>query len=346
MVDKSEILHLPQLGSSSLIRSEAHSSLIARGRRDIYSLALLTAPPSLAAAMLNGKWGFIDNTGKFIIEPMFAEVGGFSAGLASASISGKSGSGYIDKLGKFVVEPQFDYAARFIEGYARVAIFREELDRYEWGYVHRDTLGYVREGWCESYESDVMYRDISYEEETQEASEGLRPVCHGWSYGYQNEMGTWVIEPQFEMAGRFSEGLAPVRVGGCYGVINRHIEYIVEPQYDNLWSYSEGLAAFRLNGKYGFIDRTGRRIIEAQFDDCSWQFDKGLACAGNDQDYGIIDVTGRFIGSHRFKKIGIYSQGLARVQNRHGRWGFIDRQGEIAIQLQFENVESFHLVDA
>ncbi|EAK1349894.1 WG repeat-containing protein, partial [Campylobacter coli] len=55
---------------------------------------------------LNGKWGFIDKSGKIVIEPKFDGVGNFSEGLAGVELNGKWG--FIDKSGKIVIEPKFD----------------------------------------------------------------------------------------------------------------------------------------------------------------------------------------------------------------------------------------------
>jgi len=69
---------------------------------------------NLAGTEVNGKWGYIDKTGNFIIEPKFDKAEGFSEGLAGARVNGKWG--YIDKTGKFVIEPKFDNATNFYRG--------------------------------------------------------------------------------------------------------------------------------------------------------------------------------------------------------------------------------------
>lgn len=66
----------------------------------------------------NSKTGFIDLTGKVVINPTFLSAGEFSEGLASARTNGTYG--YIDETGKFVIQPQFDYATPFSEGLAVV----------------------------------------------------------------------------------------------------------------------------------------------------------------------------------------------------------------------------------
>ena len=51
----------------------------------------------------NGKYGYMDRTGKIVMNPQFGEAGYFSEGLACVSIGGKLS--YIHKTGKFVWGP-------------------------------------------------------------------------------------------------------------------------------------------------------------------------------------------------------------------------------------------------
>ena len=64
------------------------------------------------------KYGFIDKSGKVVIEPQFDDADLFSEGLVLVEKDGKWG--FIDKSGKVVIEPQFDDAEPFSEGLAKV----------------------------------------------------------------------------------------------------------------------------------------------------------------------------------------------------------------------------------
>jgi len=75
----------------------------------------------LFVVIVNNKRGFIDKTGKIVIEPQFQGAGDFSEGLASVAISdGGYKEGYIDRTGKIVLEPKWDTAGKFSEGVAWV----------------------------------------------------------------------------------------------------------------------------------------------------------------------------------------------------------------------------------
>ncbi len=75
----------------------------------------------------SGKWGFIDTSGKMLIQPQFDErwtglegylwsSEGYHEGLAAVGQDGMWG--YIDKTGDWVIQPQFSYANGFLDGFA------------------------------------------------------------------------------------------------------------------------------------------------------------------------------------------------------------------------------------
>jgi hypothetical protein len=69
-----------------------------------------------AAVSQNGKWGFIDTSGTFKIEPQFDDALSFSGHLAAV----KQGEfwGYVALTGKIAIEPQFLQAKSFLNGNA------------------------------------------------------------------------------------------------------------------------------------------------------------------------------------------------------------------------------------
>ena len=83
------------------------------------------APAAIKPDMIETKLGFIDKTGKWIIDANYEFVGLFQEGLAFVVVNGKYG--FIDKTGTMVIEPQFGEAFGFIDGIAEVYIDGESL---------------------------------------------------------------------------------------------------------------------------------------------------------------------------------------------------------------------------
>lgn len=130
-------------------------------------------------------------------------------------------------------------------------------------------------------------------------------------WGYINEDGSFVIQPQYESADRFQpSGLAQISENGKWGLIDRAGKTVVKPQY---W-YGSAFA----EKKYVFTDEQG-------------------------QSY-LIDEKGRTI----FKTSGSIfelSCGLAAFRKDLGQdkslWGYINDQGEVVIEAKYEWAQSF-----
>ena len=83
-----------------------------------------------AAAVKDGKFGFIDKTGDWVISPTYVMAGSFSNGLAPALDEKSRKWGYINKEGAWVVKPQFSKAKDFSDGLA--AVWKD----FKWGYIN------------------------------------------------------------------------------------------------------------------------------------------------------------------------------------------------------------------
>ena len=83
----------------------------------------------LASVQLDRKWGFVDKTGREVIPCKYNYAGDFSKGLARIQLNSKWG--FIDKTGKEVIPCKYDYACEFEEGLATV-----ELNG-KWGFIDK-----------------------------------------------------------------------------------------------------------------------------------------------------------------------------------------------------------------
>lgn len=82
------------------------------------------------AVRVNGKWGYIDRKGNYLVNPRFGNWGLFREGLAS--VEDHTGCyGFINPEGSFVIAPRFQAARPFSEGLAAVEISGK------WGYISR-----------------------------------------------------------------------------------------------------------------------------------------------------------------------------------------------------------------
>lgn len=89
----------------------------------------------LAAVMEGEKWGYIDRSGSFVIPPQYVKVGDFVDGVAPVMIGGKWG--YIDKTGSVCIAATFDDARSLVFGLGWVKVndrigYVDRTGKYVW----------------------------------------------------------------------------------------------------------------------------------------------------------------------------------------------------------------------
>ena len=306
----------------------------------------------LLAVKSNDLWGYVDNSGTFVINPQFENAYPFFNGLARVESDGKVG--YIASDGKYVVQPQYQAGSDFSEGYAFVVTdnsypicintkgeevftlkgaefvsnFSDGLAMYK---IDSGKIGYV--------DTKGNTAIAPRFDRASDFSEGLASVQMGEKWGFVNKEGNIVIPCQFSYARDFHEGLAAISNGKSYGFINLKGEYVINPQFESVEDFSEGLALFS-NGKLtGYINKDGKYVINPQFEDGE-SFFNGLAAIRMGDMYGYIDKEGKTVINPQFDEVSSFYGNLAMVKS-NDMVGFIDKKGKYVINPQF-NRASFY----
>jgi len=152
----------------------------------------------------NGKWGYINKSGKWVIDPQFDGAWNFADGLAPVAVSGKWG--YIDTGGKWAVNPQFETAFYFDQGYAPVRTGDKWIFIDKKGTAVGDPL-----------------LDVSLT-----CNDGLRAAKGNDGWGFV-QGAKFVIRPMYDSTEPFIGGLARVTVGGQEAYIDKTGRYIGDP---------------------------------------------------------------------------------------------------------------------
>jgi hypothetical protein len=271
----------------------------------------------------DGKFGYIDRTGRLVIKPKFDWAYAFSDGMARVRMGpveeGKFG--FIDKTGDLVIHPRFVDARDFSEGFACVTIGVKwkvsSVEGGKRGFVDKsEILVGKRVGFVDKTGRIAIEPKFDY---VGEFSEGMAafekrvngPMKNG-IWGYIDKSGNIVIEPKYSQVRNFSEGLAAVitgssRKGDCYNYIDKTGEVAIETKYNVVGDFSEGLARVAVgvlweqskgfDTTWGYIDKEGNTVIKPQFDSVG-DFSEGIACVdvhSTEVKYNYIDKAGKFI---------------------------------------------------
>jgi hypothetical protein len=89
-----------------------------------------------ARAESNGRYGYMNRSGRFVVAPQFDEADEFADGLAHVRIANKHG--FIDRSGRFIIPLKFDDVSPFFDGIAKVG-----LEDYRPLSPERQKIGYI-----------------------------------------------------------------------------------------------------------------------------------------------------------------------------------------------------------
>lgn len=308
------------------------------------------------AQKIGGKYGFINDDGTFVIEPIYDEVKGFHNEVAIVKKDGLYG--FIDTQGQLVQPIEYDiphlnkepelllvkrggfYGYMNYIGDILIECRYEAIANYG-KYMRAKRDG--KWGWINHNEEVVVPFDYDFIENYQEDKQQFR-------YQKGNELG-W-INRQFESTTSIgltawadevqstSDDVKYVRVGRYYGLIDSLDNFIIPISYESVIVFDESKkATVKLNGLWGVINDKGEVILPTIYEDNIYTpLQNWLLRQGN--QYGIANNQGKILIPVEYDMVYPFINDWALVQ-KNGKWGYVNRNNEIIIPFEYQNLNSF-----
>ena len=237
--------------------------------------------------MLEGQWGFVDESGKIVVPIKFKQVSAFSPRNLAAVIDNENKVYFIDAEGnKKIAVKNIDNVKEI--GYIWENVFSVYNGR-EWSFYNVNSekvFGGFEE--VTSLANGVVacsknHKWDFYDTEGKKLSDGnfdsvitdernivFRNECAFVSKNGKvhmvNAQGKDISNEYYEEAELFNDSTyAAVKINGLWGFVDNHGSIIIKPEYEEARSFSNGLAAVKKNGLWGFVDTENKMIIEPQF---------------------------------------------------------------------------------
>ena len=264
----------------------------------------------LAPAQENDLWGFIDTTGAWVVQPQYEGV-----------LRGKNGRfgiqqnglwGFIDVGGEVVIAPAYDKAKPFSGGVA--AVRRGDL----WGFIAPSG----------AIETPLEFTDIGRREGR------LFPARRKG-------------EPWRTMRATAGLRAAPYMIsdwndGSIYKIHLKQPRREVRPS--KVYGFSDGATVAVFDQGEALMDALGNAISGGgdPFYQSIRRRSEGVAAATRDgQIWGFIQKDGGYWRHGGYTAAREFSEGVAPVK-RDGKWGYLNKKGQLALAPRYERAFSFH----
>ncbi|MEK4529881.1 WG repeat-containing protein [Paenibacillus sp. FSL H8-0104] len=328
----------------------------------------------LAIAKKNGKIGYLNTKGKFVISPTYEEATSFYNQAALVKKNGKwalintkgkllttfniedkdFGTAY-RKSGLFPVKINGLWGSMNYKGQLVVpAEFKSKIEfrgnTLEWG-LHRDKYSAIvrQDGLIISF--NKQYSKIG------EPQNGLWKIQDNGE-GIVDVSGHMIVEPQDDqkiiLSGDGSYAIRDMRdESSGWRFYKKDQKLLFESNYTDIQAFSEDLAAVKLNQKWGFISKKGDIKIPAQYEEANL-FQMGSAVIRKNGKYGLIGTRGEAILPAKYDEMVPLIERTNYMNNQIEKlttknplyrvklkknYGIVDSRGKIVMDVKYEILE-------
>lgn len=339
-----------------------------------------------------------------IVEPKYDDVGAMEEGLANVLIDGKWG--YIDETGKIVIEPKYDYATSFGGGVALVGkietcmvedwgsddrvpedyfIFyvidhtgKETQLRYDpetffngammmeigedgkvaaWDIIMENDDGSKSPRYSAENFNGLIYignlsvyfkadgtQIIPHDPENRVSFEGYNGEKHPYNTYYMNAAPIDGLIP-------FSAANPPMDMAYIAGYMDLDgTVKVVFPSYENPLDYSKGDENTVLKKGIERVWGNDNNLAVATY--CGYEWNTEEEKYNFKKGFGLIDMSGKFIAEPVYRDFRYYlningesvfaDSGLIAFMDENEKWGALDRTGKVVIPFEYQEMRPFY----
>lgn len=142
----------------------------------------------------------------------------------------------------------------------------------------------------------------------------LYPIKHGDRWGYIDASGAVVITPRFREVSFFYGEYAAVRLNGSFGYIDTTGAFVIPPQFDYAWPLYDSTANVVLDGQPALINDKGDVLVRYNYESVQPFYKNNYAIATIESGrYGLINRKGELITDTVFSEISYFADGPVAV---------------------------------
>jgi len=267
----------------------------------------------LSRVKLNGKFGFVDETGHFVIEPIFDKAWSFKPGFIRTAAARDGVYGMIDKSGEWVFQTKYREVrpanSSFLDGDITEKSFGWHFEEGgRWGLLNPN--------------GDVLLA-AEFEEPVYRCDDGILAGYKNREVLYFQKDGSPMQPPDGRLVAHTCLGQPPyiLKIGNKVGLIDARGQPLTPVQFDAIERLVHGISNVKIDGKWGRIGPDGRWLLEPKFDRLSSGLE--LFVASIDGKRGFMRADGSWLIEPKFDAANIRRDGETAFVTISGATGLL-----------------------
>ena len=154
-----------------------------------------------------------------------------------------------------------------------------------------------------------------------------------------------VPDEKYQKAGILNDSRIAASLDGKFGYLDEKAEEVTEFKWDNITGFNQ-IGAAESDGKWALIDSKGKEKTEYIYDDVVTD-EYGIACYQGrlfvkvDGKYELVNKKGKTISDEKFDDVKPFTETGYAAVCKDKKWGFVDTDGKLVIDYQYDDALSF-----
>jgi hypothetical protein len=303
---------------------------------------------------LDKKVGFIDLTGKEIINPIYDEINFTNRCFFEVRLGNKKG--VLDNTKKEIISIKYEDVIHFNKG----PFFTIAKLNGKWNFIDS----------TEKHIEIFLITDSSINNHTFNIEEKRRYFSNLSKNIVMFDYSVLINKAEKKIIAVYDginfydsqekQNLFRVNLNGKYGFIDSTAKEVIPLIYDDIGDYNEGLAIVSIKDqlkekenyldcdcydrtakcKYGFIDETGKIVIPLIYDNAE-DFINGKSVIKLNNKWGVINSKGKYIIPVIYDELIPLSDNLIKIK-LNNKYGFIDSLGNKITPINYSLISDFN----
>ena len=334
------------------------------------------------------NWGLIDNNGNEILPLEYRAIADKVID-GVVEIRSNKRIGYVDITGRVLLEPTYKSISKFVDGYAVVSKGRDR-ERSVYGVINSqfkeiipcvfDNIEYEVE--IGRFKTDVGYKTIDgryvavvdgkelFVDKKYKYCKPFGDTCAiavrvagGLvNYGLIDKKSNDILPPIFSRLEHIENELYKFKINDLYGLVTSKGNIILENKYNGIGKFEDNLACVQVNVPsgdryeqkklYGYIDYSGNEILPPSYEFIGKRTNKFSVVMKNNL-WGLFGIENHqlkifpnvsFLGPCMENLCKMNVGGIYDINSKKttgGLWGYISVDGEIVIEPTYEQAYGF-----